>query len=63
MRPPLDQRSKLDVEYVAGGAGYVLDRLALKKLVEQGFSKSECYENTKTSAEDMQLGVCFSLIG
>ena len=63
MRPPVNHRNVLDVEYVAGGPGYVLDRLALKNLVEQGFSISECYENTKTRAEDMQLGLCFSLIG
>ncbi len=42
--------------YNDGGAGYVLNRVALKRLVLQAFPK--CHAKTQVSAEDRFVGNC-----
>lgn len=46
-------------EYVSGGAGYVLSRAAVKKLVENGpTAGSKCRWTSHVGSEDVQLGGC-----
>ena len=44
---------------MSGGAGYVLSRAALRKVVEKGF----CNKQASAAAEDVEMGKCLSRIG
>jgi hypothetical protein len=46
--------------YNDGGAGYVLNRVALKRLVLEAFPK--CYAETQSSAEDVYVARCLKSI-
>jgi hypothetical protein len=47
--------------YVVGGSGYVLNRVALHRLVEEALPL--CWTNVQTSAEDKAVGICLGSIG
>ena len=46
--------------YNSGGAGYVLNRVALKRLVLEAFPN--CHATTQVSAEDRFVAMCFKSI-
>ncbi|GAB6032350.1 hypothetical protein CHUAL_010987 [Chamberlinius hualienensis] len=50
--------------YNSGGAGYLLNRLALKKLVSRGYNNKRCYAANSFAeiGEDVSLGYCMALI-
>lgn len=48
------------VLYNSGGAGYVLNRVALKMLVLEAFPN--CHVKTQTAAEDRYVALCFKSI-
>jgi hypothetical protein len=50
-----------DETYVVGGSGYVLNRVALHRLVNEALPL--CWTNVQTSAEDKALGICLASIG
>ncbi|GAB6026181.1 hypothetical protein CHUAL_012392 [Chamberlinius hualienensis] len=45
----------------AGGPGYVLNKLALKKLITQAYKNESCYKGFRQE-EDVMLGWCFQLM-
>ena len=49
--------------YCGGGAGYTLNRAALRLLVEELFSTSACSPHFTTSQEDRKIGDCFRSVG
>jgi glycoprotein-N-acetylgalactosamine 3-beta-galactosyltransferase len=46
---------------VSGGATYVLNREALKRVVEEGYRKNRC--TTKGKYEDVEVGKCLNVAG
>ncbi|XP_064553431.1 uncharacterized protein LOC135438844 [Drosophila montana] len=45
--------------YMSGGAGYVLSREAVRRLVEHGLNSGRCNEN-QMGTEDFEMGLCLS---
>ncbi|EDV94071.1 GH25124 [Drosophila grimshawi] len=45
--------------YMSGGAGYVLSREAVRRLVEDGLDSGRCNQN-QMGTEDFEMGVCLS---
>lgn len=41
--------------YNSGGAGYALNKLALKRLILEGYQKDKCYKGY-TEDEDVAMG-------
>ena len=58
MGVPLTYANK--ILYHDGGAGYLLIRVALKRLVLEAFPT--CYPTTQSSAEDLYIAVCLKSI-
>ncbi|KAH8377091.1 hypothetical protein KR093_003409, partial [Drosophila rubida] len=48
--------------YMSGGAGYVLSREALRRLVEHGFHSNGC-NRRPTGTEDFEMGFCLDYCG
>ncbi|OWF55769.1 Glycoprotein-N-acetylgalactosamine 3-beta-galactosyltransferase 1 [Mizuhopecten yessoensis] len=46
----------IDQGYMSGGAGYIINRQALKQVVEQGFRRDSCLQDG--GDEDVEMGRC-----
>ncbi|XP_062135294.1 uncharacterized protein LOC133845001 isoform X1 [Drosophila sulfurigaster albostrigata] len=51
-----------DENYMSGGAGYVLSREALRRLIEHGLHSSGC-NRQQSGTEDFEMGVCLKYCG
>ncbi|XP_069105645.1 glycoprotein-N-acetylgalactosamine 3-beta-galactosyltransferase 1-like isoform X2 [Argopecten irradians] len=51
----------IDQGYMSGGAGYVINKQALKQVVEQGFQRDACLEDG--GDEDVEIGRCLEASG
>ncbi|XP_032583327.1 glycoprotein-N-acetylgalactosamine 3-beta-galactosyltransferase 1 isoform X2 [Drosophila sechellia] len=49
--------------YMSGGAGYVMSKMALHRLVKLGFSNSSICTNRNYGYEDVELGRCLAGVG
>ncbi|XP_077977205.1 glycoprotein-N-acetylgalactosamine 3-beta-galactosyltransferase 1-like [Glandiceps talaboti] len=56
------RRPKTNQSFMSGGAGYVLNKVGLTKLVKQGICNNTCQPGEK-GAEDVLLGQCLERIG
>lgn len=45
--------------YMSGGAGYILSKEALKRLVENGFTDKKACRRDNGGAEDVEMGILF----
>ncbi|XP_051858165.1 glycoprotein-N-acetylgalactosamine 3-beta-galactosyltransferase 1, partial [Drosophila albomicans] len=51
-----------DENYMSGGAGYVLSKEALRRLIEHGLHSSGC-NRQQSGTEDFEMGVCLNYCG
>nr|XP_016930457.1 glycoprotein-N-acetylgalactosamine 3-beta-galactosyltransferase 1 [Drosophila suzukii]XP_036678654.1 glycoprotein-N-acetylgalactosamine 3-beta-galactosyltransferase 1 [Drosophila suzukii] len=49
--------------YTSGGSDYVLSKMALHRLINQGFSNSSICTNRNYGYEDVELGRCLTAVG
>ncbi|XP_052852825.1 glycoprotein-N-acetylgalactosamine 3-beta-galactosyltransferase 1 isoform X2 [Drosophila gunungcola] len=56
-------RSNVKEEYMSGGAGYVLSKMALHQLINEGFVNSSICSNRGYGYEDIELGRCLRGVG
>lgn len=53
----------VDQGFMSGGAGYVLSKTALRKLIEEGVSDNSKCSQDGTGPEDVEIGRCLSMLG
>lgn len=53
----------LQRRYCGGGSGYTLNRIALRRLVEELFPKSQCWPHWTSAQEDRIMAGCFRSVG